>query len=280
VVAKLGHERAGGSAIFPEASTIARHLLNKVILLENLNVDSQIRWLSKKRDAAFSAQNVCRQPSTARDRRNSSAVDGDLMLRLTFHLPLRQTEGFMDSIFALTGATVSAPGHSTLSRRAATSPAVSLGRMPEGPPHVLIYNLGLKVYDTGEWSRESTARVPAEAERRSRAGRFTERDGRGERTTGVAEGHWLWPPIAGGDHDWSIQTDHWPPISGKIVCRTIDRSRYRYRGSQSHSRGGRPDYARSFGEGRVSRATTPKSRSSRSPCNNAVWIPRTSQPRR
>ena len=61
MVAKLGHERAGGSAIFPEASTIARHLLNKVILLENLDVDSQIRWLSKKRDAAFSAQNVCRQ---------------------------------------------------------------------------------------------------------------------------------------------------------------------------------------------------------------------------
>ena len=58
MVAKLGHERAGGCAIFPEASTIARHLLNKNILLENLDVDSQIRWLSKERDAAFSAQNV------------------------------------------------------------------------------------------------------------------------------------------------------------------------------------------------------------------------------
>ena len=45
------------------------------------------------------------------------AIEPALMLWQTFHLPLRQTEGFMQSIFALLGVTVSAPDHSTLSRR-------------------------------------------------------------------------------------------------------------------------------------------------------------------
>src|ERR1035438_2310232 len=77
------------------------------------------------------------------------AIETALMLRLTFHLPLRQTEGFMESIFALLGMTVSAPDHSTLSRRATTLPSVSLGRIPDGPLHVLIDSTGLKVYGAG-----------------------------------------------------------------------------------------------------------------------------------
>ncbi len=82
------------------------------------------------------------------------AIETALMLRLTFHLPLRQTEGFMESIFALLGVTVYAPDHSTLSRRATTLPSVSLGRMPDGPLHVLIDSTGLKVYGAGEWLQE------------------------------------------------------------------------------------------------------------------------------
>jgi hypothetical protein len=82
------------------------------------------------------------------------AIKTGLMLRRTFHLPMRQTEGFMTSIFALLGVTVSAPDHSTLSRRAAALPSVSLGRMPEGPLHVLIDSTGLKVYGAGEWLQE------------------------------------------------------------------------------------------------------------------------------
>jgi IS5 family transposase len=82
------------------------------------------------------------------------AIETALMLRQTFHLPLRQTEGFMESIFALLGMTVSAPDHSTLSRRATTLPSVSLGRMADGPLHVLIGSTGLKVYGAGEWLQE------------------------------------------------------------------------------------------------------------------------------
>jgi hypothetical protein len=92
------------------------------------------------------------------------AIETALMLRLTFHLPFRQTEGFMKSIFALPGVTVSAADHSSLSRRATTLASVSLGRMPEGPLHVLIDSTGLKVYGAGEWRQEKHgARGPAEA---------------------------------------------------------------------------------------------------------------------
>jgi hypothetical protein len=35
------------------------------------------------------------------------------MLRAAFKLPLRQTEGLMASVIALTGLTISAPDHST-----------------------------------------------------------------------------------------------------------------------------------------------------------------------
>jgi hypothetical protein len=46
------------------------------------------------------------------------AIETGMMLRLAFHLALRQTEGLMVSIFGLLGVPLSTPDHSTLSRRA------------------------------------------------------------------------------------------------------------------------------------------------------------------
>ena len=45
------------------------------------------------------------------------AIETALTLRLVFHLPLRQTEGFLTSIFWMLGLDLSAPDHTTLSRR-------------------------------------------------------------------------------------------------------------------------------------------------------------------
>ena len=45
------------------------------------------------------------------------AIETALTLRLIFHLPLRQTEGFLTSIFGMLGLALSAPDHTTLSRR-------------------------------------------------------------------------------------------------------------------------------------------------------------------
>ena len=45
------------------------------------------------------------------------AIETALTLRLVFSLPLRQTEGFLNSLFGLMGVDLSAPDHTTLSRR-------------------------------------------------------------------------------------------------------------------------------------------------------------------
>lgn len=85
---------------------------------------------------------------------SDTAIETALMLRLAFHLPLRQTESFMESIFKLLSVTISVPDHTTLSRRAMTLPSVSPGRLPDGPMHLLIDSTGLKMYGTGELLQE------------------------------------------------------------------------------------------------------------------------------
>jgi hypothetical protein len=48
------------------------------------------------------------------------AIQTSLMLRTALKLALRQTEGLMTSVLTLMGLTLSAPDHSTVSRRAVT----------------------------------------------------------------------------------------------------------------------------------------------------------------
>ena len=48
------------------------------------------------------------------------AIETALTLRLLFKLPLRQTEGFLTSIFRLMNVALNVPDHTTLSRRNST----------------------------------------------------------------------------------------------------------------------------------------------------------------
>ena len=48
------------------------------------------------------------------------AIETILTLRLLFHLPLRQTEGFIESLFHLMKVRLPIPDHTTLSRRGKT----------------------------------------------------------------------------------------------------------------------------------------------------------------
>ena len=73
------------------------------------------------------------------------------MLRMAFKLALRQTEGLMTSVFTLMGLTLSAPDHSTLSRRAVTLPVIRPASGPHGPLHVLIDSTGLQLYGASQW---------------------------------------------------------------------------------------------------------------------------------
>jgi hypothetical protein len=79
------------------------------------------------------------------------AIQTSLMLRTAFKLALRQTEGLITSVLALMGLTLSAPDHSTVSRRAVTLPVIQPASVPSGPLHVPIDSTGLQVYGAGQW---------------------------------------------------------------------------------------------------------------------------------
>ena len=72
-------------------------------------------WLAPDAIATWEAVGVGKRGG----QRQSSdlAIETALTLRLIFHLPLRQTEGFLTSIFGMLGLDLSAPDHTTLSRR-------------------------------------------------------------------------------------------------------------------------------------------------------------------
>jgi transposase len=80
-----------------------------------------------------------------------AAIQTSLMLRTAFKLPLRQTEGLMASILTLMDLTISAPDHTTVSRRAVTLLVMQPALVPHGPLHVLIDSTGLQVYGAGQW---------------------------------------------------------------------------------------------------------------------------------
>jgi hypothetical protein len=72
------------------------------------------------------------------------------MLRTAFKLPLRRTEGLLTSVFTLMKLTISAPDHTTLSRRAVKLPVIQPAQVPHGELHVLIGSTGLQVYGAGQ----------------------------------------------------------------------------------------------------------------------------------
>ena len=84
-------------------------------------------------------------------RYRDAAIQTSLMLRTAFKLALRQTEGLMTSVLTLMGLTLSAPDHSTVSRRAVALRVIQPAHVPPGPLHVLIDSTGLQVCGAGQW---------------------------------------------------------------------------------------------------------------------------------
>ena len=78
------------------------------------------------------------------------AIETALTLRLLVHLPLRQTEGFLTSIFGIMGLDLSVPDHTTLSRRG-QSLDLALRRVRTGERfHLVVDSTGLSVVGEGE----------------------------------------------------------------------------------------------------------------------------------
>jgi hypothetical protein len=103
-------------------------------------------------------------------RYTDAAIQTSLLVRTAFKLPLRQAEGLMTSVLTLMDLTISAPDHTTVSRRAVTLPVIRLAPVPHGPLHVLIDSTGLEVYGAGQWleakhGAKSRRKPPAMASR-------------------------------------------------------------------------------------------------------------------
>jgi IS5 family transposase len=74
-----------------------------------------------------------------------------LSLKQIYHLPLRQLQGFIGSVFALMQVELPVPDYTTLSRRGERL-LVSLPKKDKDEPvHLVIDSSGFKVYGEGEW---------------------------------------------------------------------------------------------------------------------------------
>ena len=86
------------------------------------------------------------------------AIQTVLTLGMIYPLPLRQAEGFTDSVLALMGLALRVPDYSTLSRRQANGAVAVPEAAGCGPIHLVVDATGLKVYGQGEWQgRQPTA---------------------------------------------------------------------------------------------------------------------------
>ncbi len=75
------------------------------------------------------------------------AIEAALTIGMVFHLPLRQTEGFLRSLAQLLELDLPIPDHTTLSRRLRKLGAIQLRRLPtDRPLHLLIDSTGLRIH--------------------------------------------------------------------------------------------------------------------------------------
>ena len=107
-------------------------------------------WVSRAAIAAWTPEG----PRTrgAPPKYSDLAIETALTLRLLFHLPLRQAEGFLTSLFHLMGLDLRSPDHTTLSRRGQHL-NLTLRRVPRRAALPLfIDSTGRSMVGEGEWA--------------------------------------------------------------------------------------------------------------------------------
>ncbi len=82
------------------------------------------------------------------------AIETAVLIRQVFHLPLRQTEGFMVSLARLINAAISIPDFSSISKRSIELPRHVLSKALEPGSLVIVGSTGLKIYGKDEWHQE------------------------------------------------------------------------------------------------------------------------------
>jgi IS5 family transposase len=79
------------------------------------------------------------------------AITTFVTIKSVYHQAGRQTQGLLESLFALMGIDLAVPDHTTVSRRMGKL-AITLPIVPrQGAVHVVVDATGVKVYGEGEW---------------------------------------------------------------------------------------------------------------------------------
>ncbi len=109
-------------------------------------------WFSANAIRAWAPK---RNGKPGRQRRYSDlAMETVLTLRLVFHLPLRQVEGFVRSLVTLMGLELPTPDHTTLSRQScALKPVLDCRACAGNPVHLIVDSTGLSIHGEAPWSR-------------------------------------------------------------------------------------------------------------------------------
>src|SRR5918998_731970 len=114
-------------------------------------------WLDEAAIAGWQAPR--RTTPGGQARYSDLTIELVLILRLVFHLALRQAEGFTQSVLRLLGLDLPVPDHSPLSRGGRSFANRRPHVVPHGPLHLLLDSTGLKLFGRGEWDGEKHGRA-------------------------------------------------------------------------------------------------------------------------
>lgn len=107
-------------------------------------------WLSPEAIASWEPAGIGKRGGQLKY--SDLAIETALTLRLIFHLPLRQAEGFLTSLVGLMGLDLPAPDHTTLSRRGQHL-TLTLRGVPLGERvYLIVDSTGLSIAGEGKWA--------------------------------------------------------------------------------------------------------------------------------
>ena len=108
-------------------------------------------WLSL---AAIKSWKSAKSNNQGRQQQYSDlAIETVLTLRLLFHLPLRQAEGFILSLFQLMKVRLPVPDHTTVLRRSKhLKPTLNRVTGCNHPVHLIVDSTGLSIHGEGPWA--------------------------------------------------------------------------------------------------------------------------------
>ena len=107
-------------------------------------------WISDKAIKNWNAKPSKRRGGQAKY--SNLAIETALTIGLVYRLPLRQTEGFITSMFALMGLHIEVPDHSTLSRRSKTLKIKLKVPKTKGPIDLILDSTSLSIVGQGQWA--------------------------------------------------------------------------------------------------------------------------------